>query len=331
MHAALRRVVPLLASPTRLGHYAASLAHEGRWRIAGEPDDPAVLTWSVAADVLGGMAIHWPRQLAPGVNGWVRTIVDGLASLRPLTPSEIPQPDRAMVLFDLTYDGDTRRIVLDCRDNNNIIEEFVPGALLYFKMQYLRGGYGDSRIVPAGYVPGDTLLYRGLPFLRARRDAGNNVFDVYGRYGLHSAAEIRVRAVTLLRQQPDFAFEGGVHRIRFSQHARETAQAKVCIDLPGQGDFCFRLVDYLAVGACIVAVRHRNALPIELRDGHEVAFVKPDLSDLVDVVRRCLEQPEMRCRMIASSRSYFDRYLHRRQLASYYLRTAARAAGWQAD
>lgn len=133
------------------------------------------------------------------------------------------------------------------------------------------------------------------------------------------AREVREKAVRLLNDQREFAYQGGLRKVRYSQSLIEASRAKVCIDLPSNSDFCFRLIDYLSVGACIVGPRHGTMLPVPLEDGKHIAFTKPDLSDLVSLCRHYLEHPVEREAMRRNSREYFDSYLHREQLAAYYL------------
>ena len=107
--------------------------------------------------------------------------------------------------------------------------------------------------------------------------------------------------------------------MRYSQHLMDIAASKVSVDLPGNGPFCFRLLDYFAVGACIVAVRHTAEFPVPLVPGVHIAYVKDDLSDLVDVCRYYVENEEARQAMKNNARDYFDKYLHRRQIGAHYL------------
>jgi hypothetical protein len=310
----------------RVTRYLADRAHEARWRMGPcAPRRP--LTWAVDPDLLRRVAVRWPAVPPPGIDNWVATVRQGFAALVRTEPTDLPQPRRGVVMFEVGVDGERVKVGLDCRDASDVIDEYVDTVRLYFKMQHRKGGYGRDDVLPAGYVPGEPALYEALPFVRGRRDAGAARYDVYGRFGLHSAREIRRRAVGMLSEQRRFRFEGGVAKIRYSRYLRELSAAKICLDLPGQGDFCFRLVDYLAVGTCIVAVRHGNRLPVPLRDGHEIAYVRDDLSDLVEVCERYLGDGQARRRLEHASREYFDRYLHREQLASYYVHSILRTVG----
>jgi spore maturation protein CgeB len=125
--------------------------------------------------------------------------------------------------------------------------------------------------------------------------------------------------VDLLQNQRRFHYEGSLQIVRHSQSLHESAQAKVCIDLPGNGDFCFRLIDYLGIGACVVAAPHGTLLHVPLEEGKHIVYAKEDLSDLVELCQYYLEHEEQRSAIARASRDFFDRYLHRDQLAGYYL------------
>jgi hypothetical protein len=102
-----------------------------------------------------------------------------------------------------------------------------------------------------------------------------------------------------------------------TQYLREIADSRVCIDLPEEGPFTYRLVEYLAVGSCIVAYPHKARLHVPLRDREHVAYTKEDLSDLLEVGDYFLRNPLERHRLAVNAQSFFDRYLHRDQFAAY--------------
>jgi hypothetical protein len=56
-----------------------------------------------------------------------------------------------------------------------------------------------------------------------------------------------------------------------------------------------------------------------------VANCASDLSDLGEVCARLARDGPERERIARNARSYFDRYLHRRQLAAYYVSEIHRA------
>ena len=276
--------------------------------------------WEIAPDVLETITVGWP-PLGPKPTRFLGSITRAMHSSFRVEEIPLPRSDLAVALFEVRLGEKVIPVVLDFRDNSDLREDFLARCAVYFKMQCRSGGYGHENVFPGGYVT-DNQIMPAVPFLRATRDRQREEFDVYGRFGMHSAQEIRQKAVEMLSAQTDFEFEGGTEIVRFSQYLMEMSTARICLDLPGRGDFCYRLVDYLAVGSCIVSVRHGNKLPVDLRDGHDIAYVEPDLSNLLEVVRYYLANPEARDRLIRNSRQYFDNYLHPLQLVRYYVATA---------
>src|SRR5262249_49308614 len=149
---------------------------------------------------------------------------------------------------------------------DEINEEGARRAVVYLKMQFRKGGYGDDRIVPGGYPNYSPAMYKYLWRLRARHDCAAQMHDVYGRFGLDFAAWSGLKAVQMLTQQTKFRYTGGAKTVRYGQSLREVARTKIAIDLPGNGDFTFRLIDYLSIGVCVIASPHRTELPIPLVD-----------------------------------------------------------------
>src|SRR2546422_6483286 len=105
--------------------------------------------------------------------------------------------------------------------------------------------------------------------------------DVYGRFRLDYATQLRRDAIRHLTESADLRYVGGGGVVRYSRFLREVADAKICINLPGDGDLCFRLIDYLAVGACVICPRLRTRLHVPLVDREHIVYTADDLSDLV--------------------------------------------------
>jgi hypothetical protein len=159
-------------------------------------------------------------------------------------------------------------------------------------------------------------LYRNLERLR---EVDRKSHDVCGRFSSHFAPGVRGRVLQLLTEQSRFDFTGGPALTMYTQYLREVAGSKVCIDVPGQGPLSYRLVEYLALGSCVVAFPHDARLHVPLVDREHVAYTNEDLSDLVDICEFYLSNPQERQRLAANARGYFDRYLHRDQLAAYHV------------
>ncbi len=219
-----------------------------------------------------------------------------------------------------------RLVVIDHADHFEVNAEAARAVLLYFKMNYLVDGYPQENVLPGGYVCASSVIYRRLPILRAMYRSPRFAYDVYGRFGLRFPSETRKRAYAILSAREDLRYEGSLYRypggpdkVPYKRYLREITRAKVCVDMPNGGDMTFRLIDYLAVGACVVRPSGPTRLHVPLGDGEHIALCAPDLSDLGDVCARLVSDDRERTRIARNARDFFDRYLHRRQLAAYYL------------
>ncbi len=318
MSGLLQRIKHNLAHPADWG----DLARDWTWRLAPAHRRALPPTWPISEEDRA----HPPAlaDIAPerrfGDSGCETCA--GLEQLVRVVPTALPRRSPHVVEGRLVYDGQPHEFVIDYCDYHDSIETAaLDPAVVYFKMQYRRGGYGDERIVPGGYVNASMPLYRYLRRLRRLKDHAPAQHEVYGRFGLVFAAEVRQKAVAMLHEQTQFRFTGSTRIVRYGQSLREMARSKIGIDLPGNGPFCFRLVDYLAVGTCIVGPPHHAQMPVPLVDREHLYFCAEDLSDLLDLCRRLLADDAERARITRNARDYFDRYLHRDQLARYYLRT----------
>ena len=278
-------------------------------------------TWRFKPQEIEAVHILWPLKYewTPACR-WVEPLFKGLSKYVMVERTGIPQKFKGIVLIQLVVQGARHDVAIDYSDGLQINEECMRQSLVYFKMQFARTGYPTGNIVPGGFVPFTDAIYQYLPYVRALTNRKSICYDVYGRFGLEFAKEIRRKACSLLAQQSYFRWEGGVRKKRYSLALRDIARSRICIDLPGNGDFCFRLIDYFAVGACVIAPKHHTAFPIPVMDREHIVYAKEDLSDLVDLCRFYLNNDEARREVVRNSRLYFDRYLHRDQLAAYYLR-----------
>ena len=269
------------------------------------------------------LIIHWPTEYQwPPTERWMGHILAAFGRLVPVNRTTIPQEryPEGVVVAHFEYRGATYPVTIDFSDYmDRICEPALADSIVYFKMQFRRGGYGHTKILPGGYPVGAPYAYRFLSKLRRSADERPKLFDVYGRFGMRFAAEIRRKAIAHLSAAKDLNFVGGTKFVRNSRFLRDMARTKIGIDLPGNGDFCFRLVDYLSIGVCVIGPRHRTEFPAPLVDGEHIVYCRDDLSDLVPLCRRYLADERERTRIARKARRYFDHHLHRDQLAHYYL------------
>ena len=331
----LRRGAPLLRSPPAAGpegcHAHASMIRpagtlrvvrrsprEVLWRLRPVPAGPP--TW--AAD-LDGIAIRWPAEYewAPAAQ-WVNDLATGMEGHVPLASADIPQPPK-LVVFEADVDGRRHEVAIDYGDVNALDPAVADRYPLVLKMQYATAGYGRPNVVPAGYVPSRSWYYRALGPARRIREGGRRDYELFGRFSLERAVAIRRKAVRHLRAQDRFAFEGDLTLASFPAFLSDAARSRVCLDLPGNGDLCHRLVEYLGLGCCVVRPQPKAVLHIPLVDDEHVVCFKRDLSDLVEVRERLLADPARQERIGAAARALFDGHLHRDQLAGHWLQVLA--------
>jgi hypothetical protein len=309
---------------TRLASYTQprfwlDKATELGWRVLPGPAEiTPTLTWPVDRAALADVVVRWPwvewkarRMIGVQVRHWLSRYVRTV-------DAAIPQPYDRVITFEVDVGGRRHTVMVETSDYAELNEAAYANAELYFKMEYAKEGYGDrDRLLPGGYTPNDLAIFRYLPRLRALRDHAPPAHEVYGRYGL--SMEKRRVPMEILRASRRFVFFGGEGKVRYSRYLREVARSRVCIDLPSMSSVTFRMIDYLAIGTCIVGPPHTNAMIEPFIDGVHVAYCRPDYADLEDVCRRYLEDEGARLSLVRNSRAFFDAYLHPVQLGAYYL------------
>ena len=283
---------------------------------------------------LGHTRIQWPvSSPREGFKLFCPDLRVGFERFVPVTQIEIPQPYPGVAIFQVQVHDRTFEVAVDFRDYAEVIQqEALERVAVYFKMQFSHAGYADlgrdsGKLIPGGYVTSSSATYSYIRSLRVHADKSVKPWEVYGRFGLRYSRETRERAIKILQAQNQFRYHGGAGRVRYSRTLTEMCQAQVCIDLPGNGDFCMRLVDYFSIGACVVGPPHRTVFHVPLEQGKHVAHCKSDMSDLVAICSYYLENREAQETLVQNTRLYFDRFLHRDQLAAYYLQQILKVTG----
>ena len=308
--------------------YWSGRAVDAYWRWQTAPGDEAdPLTWPLDRELLREATITWPAvyEWAPFAN-WGEQLRAALSRFVPTTIEDVPQPYKGVIVFHLTHRGRRFRVNVEVSDYLDLNEEAYEQGDLHFKMQYRLEGYGSrDRLVPGGYVNNHPDIYAFLPHLRALRDTAPPLYDVHGRFGL--SFEVRRRALEILRASTAFQFMGGQTKVRYGSFLREVARSRICIDLPSYSPITFRLVDYLAIGCCVIGPPHQSRLHVPLEDRVHVVYCKPDYSDLEALCVHYLRNESERRALVDNSRRYFDTFLRAPQLAAYYLSHCARLLG----
>jgi hypothetical protein len=294
--------------------------------LAWQPE-AADAAWRVDPRELQGLEIGWPRKL-----GWVpakalmEPLLYGFAARATVARRDIPQPLAGTTVIEVRRGRGSYRVALNYSDYPDIIHTDANNGTgtaldLEFKMQYRKRGYGITSVVPGGYVSDSVLTDWYAVRARHERDRQHFQYDVYGRFGLNFATEVRTAALAALTNQSRLTFFGGGEKVGYQQFLREIARARVCLDLPGNGPLCYRLVNYLAVGACIISPPHAAVLPEPLVDRKHIIYTRSDMSDLVDLCERYANDAPARESIAREARTYYRRHLYWRSLSSYYLRT----------
>jgi hypothetical protein len=295
------------------------LGVEAYWKYGLRPYSRPVPTWMLNPDHLIHVTIQWPAKYDWKYKArWLDPLVEGFRRYVRVVKVDIPQV-RNITIVRFLYRDFPYYIVIDSCDYLDFIdEEWAQRCLLYFKMQYAATGYSNDRILPGNFVSHSGELYDYLPYLRNIRDDKSYLADVYTRFSFEFARNLREQIHAMLLSQT-FKYIGGPRKVRYSRFLREAAHAKICIDVPGNADVCCRLVDYLAIGACIIGLKPRTIFHPPIVDREHIVYTNPDLSDLAGLCRYYLEHEHERERISQNSRTFFEKYLHRDQIAAYYL------------
>ena len=294
-----------------------AIAGNARWRREGRCPSPR--TWRTEHPAT---VVSWPvRYEHPIAAFFVQAIRDGFEAVASVETAEIPQAYPGIVTIEVDGGGGPRRVALDYYDFTHVNAECAAEVDTYFKFQYQRGGYPEfANVSPGGYITDKPFLYANWCRLRALRRRARPSSEVFGRYGLRFSGAVRETAIERLRSDGRFEYSGGTRRTHHTRYLREMASAGVCVDLPGQGPFCCRLVEGLAMGCFIIAARHAAEMPVKLRDGVEIVYCEEDLSDLADLCAEYADDESRRRPIEAAAASYFDEHLHPVRMAERYLR-----------
>lgn len=285
----------------------------------GDRDPSPPLSWPVSAETKAKLLVRWPRRYGwPNATGWIDPIKHGIGTHVRVEPADIPQPVGNAVLFEVLLDGASWRVAIDYSDLGDL-HECAGQTDLYYKLQFRQDGYGSDTIVPGGYVSNKPALYKHSRALRDLSRQRAPVHDVVGRFGVWSGREIRNRAVTILESQDRFKYTGGGQPVWWGEYIDELTDAKVCIDLPGKGELCYRLIDCLALGACVVGPELEAQLHVPLESGVHLIRIPRSLEGLVEWCERLIADDELRLTIARGAADYFDRYLALEQLGAYYV------------
>ncbi len=268
--------------------------------------------------------IIWPDNPGPGqAAAWLRAAAKSMGQRYKLTYQNIPQIYNDILIFHILDDHRLIKAAIDVTDYTSRVEpECLATVDIYFKLQFNENGYNNNKVVPGGFVPRGEKIYYYLPTLRAwSLDQTRKTYDTYGRFGAQFGFEVRSKAIDILKSQTGFEFYGDMDRVLYARYLREASRSRICIDLPGNGPFCFRLIEYLALGCCVIAYPHRTRFNHHLTNGQNIVYCKEDMSDLVELCEQYLDDDDERTRIGTNAAAFFDEYLHIDKLTEYWIST----------
>jgi len=279
-------------------------------------------TWPIKESDLARIKIIWPERYQwSGAKPIVSAIKDGLVKLGVVEVQSSPQNEQGVVALDCFVDGRRHAVALDYSDHPTFINDAaLTKSDLYVKCQFQKGGYKDDRIIRGGYPVVSPVYYKYYRAFRANYGI-NRYIDVLGRFGYTFQGELRKRAVHMLDAAPGIDFVGGDGMVRYSRFLREAASARLCLHLPGNGPFTYRLPEFLGLGSCMISLRFTTELHVPLEAGIHYVEVADDLSDLIDKCHYYLRNDKEREKIANAGRDFFDRYLHCDEMAGYYVRS----------
>jgi glycosyltransferase involved in cell wall biosynthesis len=297
-------------------HTWTALAGNTRWRRRGSCPSPDTESQDPPA------LVRWPNRYEHQVAAFfVRPIREGFEALASVVGADLPQIYPGIVVIEVDPGDGPRKVALDYSDFTSVNADCAAEVDAYFKFQYLREGYPElTNVTAGGYVTDKPFLYEHWCHLRGLRASTRPTSEVFGRYSTRFGGPLREAAIQALRSDQRFAYSGGTRRTHHARYLREMARARVCVDLPGQGPFCCRLVEGLAMGCFIVSARHAAEMPVELRDGVELVYCEEDLSDLADICATYAHDEGRRMPIEAAAARYFDEHLHPVRMVERYLR-----------
>ncbi len=260
--------------------------------------------------------VRWPRRYAwSNAKRCVEPIRLGIGRHVRLITADIPQNPGNLVKFELVRGSQTTVVAVDY-DDLPILHPDATHVALCFKLQFQRGGYGQASIIRGGYVAPKLAVYRHARRWRALHERATEGTAVFARFS--PTSDVRRELLEPIGRA-GWTTDRVVAGSSWLEYMHDLSRARICLDAPGRGELCFRLVEALAAGACIVGPELEAELHVPTRGA--VVRVRRDQSDLVDTCEALLRDPEKRAVLRCRAGAYFDRYLDLHQLGAYYLRS----------
>lgn len=291
---------------------------------------------------------HWcTRHKALG--RWYDYLQDGFRALGiPVIFDEIVEQVRAknsVVLrssvtnktahpIDVVYEDFTQRIYYDMTDFTHECYNFVmrqPDAI-YFKTSMLPE-YRDKypRMRPIGQIIAEPKYADYLDGLRKEKRARAYNYDIIGIFATTNY-DLRIKAVEIINsknwkslawvwntflKRPKAPSALVKTQLGIREHLRLQSHTKLCLALPGIGDWTFRHVEVMGMGNCLVSPKPQVLLP----GNPENCWIQisRDFSDFVEIVDYYLKHEDERECIAHNGAIYYENYLSPTAQAKYML------------
>jgi glycosyltransferase involved in cell wall biosynthesis len=224
-------------------------------------------------------------------------------------------------LFQIQIKGKDLNCAYDYSDYPVVSTDILNKVDLYFKCMASPGPL-PHKVLRVGYFANQANMLakaRAYALKKPReRDIG-----VYGRFGSWTdSQEFRKHIVEMLKNS-SLNFVGGLGEMKtYPAYLDELSRAKIAIEVPGQGPISYRLIEGMALGALIVCRKPKCDFPEELVDGKHFVSFKNDISDLIEVCRKMLEDIQLRQIIVSQAMSFFDRNFSPQSMVRRMLRAA---------
>ena len=210
---------------------------------------------------------------------------------------------RDVSLYQRGWEGGTNLTeyygqLYDCKAE--VVDWHTPAGLIP-KLRLAPNFFTDPRFLSA-------FMDRRMP-ARAERD-----IDLHSRLGSRGTdwySAMRRAATAVLGSMTDLRIAAGT-MVPLRDYMRELSKSKLCFSPFGYGELCWRDIEAIQSGAVLIKpdMGHLGTLPNLFEPGVTYLPVRWDFSDLEEVVRSALADPDRCDRIAATAWQRVSDYLH---------------------
>lgn len=127
------------------------------------------------------------------------------------------------------------------------------------------------------------------------------------------------RLLTKLAGDPCVTVEQQGHRLSFEEYHRLLRRSKIAVSIRGGGFDTLRYWEIVAAKTLLISEQPDICIPHNFEHGTHALFCKPDLSDLIELIRTYAEDARARETMVAAAFAHLMRYHTCERRAEYVL------------